>query len=47
LAIGVFSLVLHGLTDFNFHIPANMLLFSVYAGLIMAPAKEDINSHVK
>lgn len=43
-AIGVFSLTLHGITDFNFHIPANMLLFSVCAGLIMAPAKEDISS---
>jgi O-antigen ligase len=42
--IGVLSLVLHGLTDFNFHIPANMLLFSVYVGLIMAPAREDISS---
>jgi hypothetical protein len=43
-AIGILSLSLHGLIDFNFHIPANMLLFSVYAGLIMAPAKEDISS---
>jgi len=43
-AIGILSLALHGLIDFNFHIPANMLLFSVYAGLIMAPAKEDISS---
>lgn len=34
-AIGVLSLSLHGLVDFNFHIPANMLLFSVYAGIIM------------
>jgi hypothetical protein len=42
--IGVLSLTLHGLTDFNFHIPANMLLFIVYAGLIMSSAKEEINS---
>ncbi|MDD5165860.1 MAG: O-antigen ligase family protein [Candidatus Omnitrophica bacterium] len=40
-AIGILSLSLHGLVDFNFHIPANMLLFSVYAALIMAASKED------
>ena len=34
-AIGILSLSLHGLVDFNFHIPANMLLFSIYAGIIM------------
>lgn len=35
LAIGVLSLSLHGLVDFNFHIPANMLLFTVYAAMVM------------
>lgn len=34
-AIGVLSLSLHGLVDFNFHIPANMLLFSVFVGAVM------------
>lgn len=34
-AIGVMSLSLHGLVDFNFHIPANMLLFTVYASVIL------------
>ncbi|MFA4981315.1 MAG: O-antigen ligase family protein [Candidatus Omnitrophota bacterium] len=34
-AAGVLSLALHGLIDFNFHIPANMLLFTVYAAIIM------------
>jgi O-antigen ligase len=34
-ATGVLSLAIHGLVDFNFHIPANMLLFTVYAGIIM------------
>ena len=33
--VGVLSLVLHGLVDFNFHIPANMLLFVAYAAFIM------------
>lgn len=35
-AIGVLSLSLHGFVDFNFHIPANMLLFTVYAAFIMS-----------
>ena len=34
-AAGVLSLSLHGLIDFNFHIPANMLLFVVWAAFIM------------
>ena len=34
-AIGMLSLSIHGLTDFNFHIPSNMLLFSVWAGIVM------------
>lgn len=37
---GVLSLALHGLADFNFHIPANMLLFTIYAGFIMSARKE-------
>lgn len=34
-AIGVLSLSLHALSDFNFHIPANMLLFTIYMAIIM------------
>lgn len=34
-AIGVLSLSLHGLVDFNFHIPANMLLFTVWMAIVM------------
>jgi len=34
-SIGMFSLALHGLVDFNFHIPANMLLFTVYAAFVI------------
>ncbi|MDD5423398.1 MAG: hypothetical protein PHT32_08305, partial [Candidatus Omnitrophica bacterium] len=34
-AVGVLSMALHGMIDFNFHIPANMLLFTVYAAIIM------------
>jgi O-antigen ligase len=33
-AIGVLSLAIHGAVDFNFHIPANMLLFTVWASII-------------
>ena len=42
-AIGILSLSLHSLVDFNFHIPANMLLFTIYVAFIMsgrAHAKE-------
>ncbi len=34
-SIGMLSLALHGLVDFNFHIPANMLLFTVYAAFVI------------
>jgi len=34
-AIGILSLSLHGLVDFNFHIPANMILVAVCAAIIM------------
>jgi O-antigen ligase len=33
-AIGVISLAFHGTVDFNFHIPANMILFTVWLGII-------------
>ncbi len=35
-AIGVMSLALHGVVDFNFHIPANMLLFTIWIAIITA-----------
>lgn len=35
---GVFSMALHGLVDFNFHIPANMLLCVVLLAFIMRDA---------
>jgi O-antigen ligase len=33
---GVLSLCLHGWVDFNFHIPANMLLFTIWLACIMS-----------
>ena len=35
-AAGILCLSLHGLVDFNFHIPANMLLFTVYLAIVMS-----------
>ena len=32
--IGILSLALHGIVDFNFHIPANMILFTVWLGIV-------------
>lgn len=34
LATGVLSMSIHNLADFNFYIPANAILFTVFAGLI-------------
>ena len=34
LTVGVLSMALHGLGDFNFYIPANAILFMVFSGLI-------------
>ena len=34
-AVGILSLSLHGLVDFNFHIPANMLVVVCFFGVIM------------
>jgi len=34
-AVGILSLSLHALVDFNFHIMANMLLVACFAGIIM------------
>jgi O-antigen ligase len=39
-AMGVLSLSLHGFVDFNFHIPANMLLFTVCAAYVMRPRQD-------
>jgi len=37
-AVGILSLALHGLVDFNFHIPANMLVVAALSGIIMRRA---------
>jgi O-antigen ligase len=39
--VAVFSLMVHGLTDFNFHIPANLLLFAVLLALTFAVLRLD------
>lgn len=33
-AMGVMSLAIHGLVDFNFHIPSNMILFAIWCAII-------------
>ena len=33
-AIGVLSLALHGMADFNFHITSNMILFTIWLAII-------------
>ncbi len=39
LVSGMLALVLHGFVDFNFHIPANALIFSLYAALALKLAR--------
>ncbi|MBM3252504.1 MAG: O-antigen ligase family protein [Candidatus Omnitrophica bacterium] len=41
-AVGVLSLSLHGLVDFNFHIPANMLVVAALSGIIARRASKNI-----
>ena len=36
--VSIVCILLHGITDFNFHIPANMLLFSVILCLTIVTA---------
>lgn len=40
--VGLLSLMLHGLVDFNFHIPANALVFACLAGTVMSPRKAEV-----
>lgn len=44
-AAGIFSLSIHGLVDFNFHIPANMIIFIICMAFIASetPAKKDFS----
>ena len=39
LVSGMLALLLHGFVDFNFHIPANALIFSLYAALALKVAR--------
>ncbi len=41
-AVGILSLSLHGLVDFNFHITSNMLVVACFAGIIMRNATKRI-----
>ncbi len=41
--IGMFLLLLHALTDFNFHIPANMIFFAFLAGLFFHSSEKNMN----
>jgi len=34
-AIGVLSLAIHGLVDFNFHISANMIVFVLWIAIVI------------
>ena len=34
---GITAILFHSITDFNLHIPANAILFTVLAALVVAP----------
>lgn len=42
ITIGLLSVLLHGLVDFNFHIPANMMLFAVLCAFLMLGEEDKI-----
>lgn len=44
-SVGILSLMLHGLVDFNFHIPANMIVFVSLVGIVMRGKKGEAISH--
>jgi O-antigen ligase len=45
--LGVFALLLHGMVDFNFHIPANALVFGVLCGVfVYEPRDIEVRSPV-
>jgi O-antigen ligase len=39
--LGMLAMILHGLFDFNFHIPANAIFFSLLAGIFFFTPSED------
>jgi len=39
--LGMLALAIHGLFDFNFHIPANAIYFSLLAGIFFFTPAED------
>jgi len=39
--LGLLALIVHGMFDFNFHIPANALAFSFLAGVFWFTPAED------
>ena len=47
--IGMFLLLLHGFSDFNFHIPANVIFFAFLAGLFFHQPEKDkpVHEHIR
>ncbi len=37
---GITAIIVHSISDFNLHIPANALLFTILAALVVAPVPE-------
>ena len=43
---GITSILVHSIVDFNLHIPANALLFTVLAALVAAPLPQENRNHL-
>ncbi len=44
---GITAILVHSISDFNLHIPANALLFTLLAAIVVAPLPQDNMSHQK
>ncbi len=40
---GITAILVHSISDFNLHIPANAILFTVLAALVVAPIPATVN----
>jgi O-antigen ligase len=45
---GITAILVHSISDFNLHIPANALLFTVLGALVVAPLPQhDMSPHLR
>jgi hypothetical protein len=42
---GITAILVHSVVDFNLHIPANAILFTILVAIVIAPIPEDNRNH--